>query len=101
MFEIKVMVVKNNLCCASLKGILMMVVHQSFKALLHGAIFLATCIASGRCKIGKYMFSSQFANIFLTYQILVANLHVPRVELSCKLREKMYRVTEPLLENMK
>ena len=31
MFEIKVMVVKNNFCCASLKGILrQMVVHQSF-----------------------------------------------------------------------
>ena len=40
------MVVKNNLCCASLKDILReMVVHQFFKALLHGAIFLATCIA--------------------------------------------------------
>ena len=42
------------------------------------------------------MFPSQFANIFLTYQTLVTNLHVPRVELSCKLREKMHRVTEPL-----
>ena len=42
------------------------------------------------------MFPSQFANIFLTFQIFVTNLHAPRVELSCKLREKMHRVTEPL-----
>ena len=35
----------------------------------------------GRCKIGRYMFPSQFANIFLTYQTIVTNLHLLRVEL--------------------
>ena len=38
-----------------------------------------------RCKIGKYTFPSQFANIFSTYQTFVTNLHRLRVELHCKL----------------
>ena len=46
----------------------------------------------GRCKIGKYMFPSQFTNIFLTF---VTNLHLLRVELRCKLQEKLHRVTGP------
>ena len=50
----------------------------------------------GRCKIGKYTFPSQFANIFLTYQTFVANLHLLRVELRCKLPGKLHRVTGPL-----
>ena len=50
----------------------------------------------GRCKIGKYMFPSPFANIFLTYQIFVTNLHLLRVELRYKLREKLNRATRPL-----
>ena len=29
-----------------------------------------------RCKIGKYMFPSQFADIFLTYQTFASNLHL-------------------------
>ena len=49
----------------------------------------------GRCKIGKYKFPSQFANIFLTYQTFVTNLHLLRVELHCKLQEKLHSVTEP------
>ena len=49
----------------------------------------------GRCKIGKYKFPSQFANIFLTYQTFVTNLHLLRVELRCKLQEKLHRVTGP------
>ena len=55
-------------------------VRVCVKALSHGGIFLATCNACnstfGRCKIGKYMFPSQFANIFLTYQTFVTNLHL-------------------------
>ena len=53
--------------------------HTCIKPLSHGAIFLATCNAIhstlGRCKIGKYTFPSQFANIFL----FVTNLHLLRV----------------------
>ena len=49
-----------------------------------------------RYKIGKYKFPSQFANIFLTYQTFVTNfLHLLRVELRCKLQEKLHRVTGP------
>ena len=48
-----------------------------------------------RCKIGKYKFLSQFANIFLTYQTFVTNLHFLRVELRWKLKEKLHRVTGP------
>ena len=47
----------------------------------------------GRCKIGKYTFPSHFANIFLTYQTFVINLHRSRVELHCKLPGKLHRVT--------
>ena len=49
----------------------------------------------GRCKVGKYMFSSQFAKVFLTYQTFVTILHVLRVELCCKLQEKLHCVTGP------
>ena len=42
------------------------------------------------------MFPSQFANIFLTYQTFVTHLHQLRVELRCKLQEKLHRVTGPL-----
>ena len=41
---------------------------------------LATQSTLGRCKIGKYMFPSQFANIFFTYKTFVINLHLLRVE---------------------
>ena len=47
----------------------------------------------GRCTIGKYTFPSQFANIFLTYQTFVTNLHLLRVELRCKLPGKLHRMT--------
>ena len=64
------------------------------KALSHGAIFRTTCNSTlGRCTIGKYKFPSQFANIFLTYQTFVTNVHLVEVELRCKLREKLHRVT--------
>ena len=45
------------------------------------------------------MFPLQFANIFLTYQTFVTNLHLLRVELRCKLQEKLHRVTGPLVES--
>ena len=48
----------------------------------------------GRCKIGKYTFPSQFANIFLTYQTFVTNLHLLRVELP------LHRVTGPLAHHV-
>ena len=38
----------------------------------------------------------QFANIFLTYQTFVTNLHLLRVQLRCKLQEKLHHVTRPL-----
>ena len=47
------------------------------------------------------MFSPQFAIIFLTYQTFVTNLHLLRVELRCKLQEKLYRVTGPLITFMR
>ena len=54
----------------------------------------------GRCEIGKYTFPSQFANIFLTHQTFVTNLHLLRVELRCKLPGKLYRVTGPLAHDV-
>ena len=41
------------------------------------------------------MFPSQFANIILTYPTFVTDLNVLRVELRCKLQEKLPRVTMP------
>ena len=42
------------------------------------------------------MFPSLSPNIFLTFQTFVTNLHRLRVELRCKLQEKLHRVTGPL-----
>ena len=58
------------------------------KALSHSAIFLQLAM--------QFYSSLQFANIFLTYQTFVTNLHLLRVELRCKLQEKLHRVTGPL-----
>ena len=80
--------------------------HTCIKVLSHGAIFLATCNAIlllvDACKIGKYTFPSQFANIFLTYddQTFVTDLHLLRVELHCKLPGKLHRVTGPLAHHV-
>ena len=44
----------------------------------HGAIIFChlQCNSTlGKRKIGKYMFPSQFADIFLTYQTFVTNLY--------------------------
>ena len=82
----------------------MLSIHACIKALSHGAIFLATWRYStlGRCKIGKYTFPSQFANIVLTYQTFVTNLHLLlRVELRCKLPGKLHRVTGSILIYLK
>ena len=49
----------------------------------------------GKCKIGEYMFPSQFAKVLLTYETFVTNLHLLRVELRCKLQEKLHCVTGP------
>ena len=54
----------------------------------------------GRCKIGKYTFPSQFANIVLIYQTFVINLHLLRVELRCRLPGKLHRVTGPLAHDV-
>ena len=43
------------------------------------------------------MFPSLSPNIFLTFQTFVTNLHRLRVELRCKLQEKLHRVTGPLV----
>ena len=78
----------------------MLSIHVLRPCHAHGAIFLATCNAIlllvYRCKIGKYTFPPQFANILLTYQTFVTNLHLLRVELRCKLPGKLHRVTGPL-----
>ena len=47
----------------------------------------------GRCKIGKYKSPSKFADVFLTYQTFVTNLHHLRVEMRRKFEEKLHRVT--------
>ena len=49
----------------------------------------------GDAKLAKYTFPSQFANIFLIYQKFATNLHLLRVELRCKLQEKLHRVIGP------
>ena len=46
------------------------------------------------------MFPSQFANIVLTYQTFVTNLHMLRVELRSKLPGKLRRVTGPLAHDV-
>ena len=43
---------------------------------------------------------SQFANIFLTYQTFVPNLHLLGVELRSKLPGKLHRVTGPFAHDV-
>ena len=78
--------------------------HDALKALSHGAIFFATCNAILLLldvKLANTRFhASQFANIFLTYQTFVTNLHLLRVELRCKLPGKLHRVTGPLAHDV-
>ena len=67
-------------------------------ALSHGAIFLATCNYYAILLLVDVNLS-QFANIFLTYQTFVTNLHLLR-ELRCKLPGKLHRVTGPLAHDV-
>ena len=62
--------------------------------------FLQLYSTLGRCKIGKYTFPSQFANIVLTYQTFVTNLHLLGVEMRSKLPGKLHRVTGPLAHDV-
>ena len=63
----------------------------------------------GRCKIGKYMFPSQCANMFLTYQTFVKSrnaLQVARKTAPCdralsKYRNKMINHIDKLFEDNK
>ena len=69
-----------------------------FKALSHGAIFLATCNAILLLedeKLENSCFHHSLLVCFLTYQTFVTNLHLVRVELRCMLKEKLHRVTGP------
>ena len=50
--------------------------------------FLQRNSTLGRCKIGKYMFPSQVANIFLTHQTFVTNLHPYRSRIALQFARK-------------
>ena len=82
----------------------MLSIHVLIKTLSHGAIFLPTCntiLLLVDVKLANICtFPSQFANIFLTYQNFVTNLHFVRVELRCKLPGKLHRVTGPLAHDV-
>ena len=72
--------------------------------MLHGAIFLATCNAilllrdvklpSTSLHYTPLMFSERIENSSL---ISLINIRVSRVELHCRLQEKLHRVTWPLV----
>jgi hypothetical protein len=72
--------------------------------MLHGAIFLATCNAilllrdvslpSTSLHDTPLMFSQHIEN---SSQISLINIRVSRVELHCRLQEKLHRVTWPLV----
>ena len=78
--------------------------RYALKVLSHGAIFLATCNAIlllVDAKLANTRFHHSFANIFLTYQTFVTNLHLLRVELRCKLLlGNLHRVTGPLAHHV-
>ena len=78
--------------------------RDALKVLSHGAIFLATCNAIlllVDTKLANTRFHHSFANIFLTYQTFVTNLHLLRVELRCKLLlGNLHRVTGPLAHHV-
>ena len=84
-FSLKFYTTKNHRFCEDR-------IEHTIKTLSHGAIFLATCNAilllrdvklANTCFYLCLLF--EFANIFLTYQTFVTNLHLLRVELHCKL----------------
>ena len=78
--------------------------RDALKVLSHGAIFLATCNAILLLvdeKLANTRFHhSLLINVFLTYQTFVTNLHLLRVELRCKLRGNLHRVTGPLAHHV-
>ena len=93
----------NDVVNVLLKLCVLCIASLAFKALSHGAIFLATCNAIlllVDVKLANTRFH-QFAKIFLTYQTFVTcisyirHLHLLRVELRCKLPGKLHRVTGP------
>jgi hypothetical protein len=68
------------------------------KAMLHGAIFLATC---NEILLLRDIFVKNFRYVEKTSaecneDSYLAILHLSRVELHCKLQEKLHRVTWPL-----
>ena len=73
---------------------------MTLKALLHDAIFLATCNAIPLLidvKLANtYEPLSDFPIEFFTNETAFTNLHLLRAELHCKLQEKLHRVTGPL-----
>ena len=61
--------------------------HTNLLRPCHTVQFFLQCNSTlGKRKTGKYMFPSQFADTFLTYQTFVTNLHLLRVQMrtSCK-----------------
>ena len=46
------------------------------------------------------MFQSQFANMILTHQTFVTNLHPLTVELRCKLQKTLHRLTGSALDHI-
>ena len=69
-------------------------------ALSHGAIYIFLATRNYAILLLVDVNPSQFANIFLTYQTFVTNLHLLRVELRCKLPGKLHRVTGPLAHDV-
>ena len=70
---------------------------DALKALSHDAIFLATCNAIlplGDVKLASTSFHHNLLIYFLTCQTFATNLHLLRVELRCKLQEKLHRVID-------
>jgi hypothetical protein len=72
------------------------------KAIIHGAIFLATCVVIltlERCQLVKSVKNFRYVektSAECNEDSYLVILHLSRVELHCKLREKLHRVTWPL-----
>ena len=78
MFCCKMTYVKGNITLQSL-----------LKTLSHGAFFVATCYAILLLRHVKNILANCDGNMYLLI------LHLPRVELHCKLQDKLHRVTGP------
>ena len=77
-------------CCQELLQIIFFLAKKAIRII---KLILTTFIIIFFCP-------SQFANIFLTYQTFVTNLHLLRVGLRCKLPGKLHRVTGPLAHHV-